>query len=667
MELSDLQSVGKARLQALHAAGIASLRDLLSVPPMKYKDLGEQTPVAAVRDGERQTLLLQRVAEPKLSRFGKRSRVTCEFRDETGNMQGIWFNQPWMRDALMKRERFLLFGRVDASGRKPKILNPTLEDSLRIVPVYRPIDGLPQKTHATLVAQALEYVGELCPETLPTEMLARYALLGAAEATLMLHAPQTMAQATHAQRRFAFEQLLLYQLAVREMKNSRSAGRALAVPIGAENEFWHALPFTPTGAQARTLREIAADLRKPVAMARMVQGDVGCGKTALAFGAMAMCVKAGLQAAMMAPTEILARQHYESAKAVLEPLGIRCGLLLGNMPVKERRAALDSIAVGRWQAVIGTHAMIGDTVHYANLGLCITDEQHRFGVRQRTQLLHKGGGIQPHLLVMSATPIPRTLALAMFGDLDVSVVDEMPPGRQPVHTCIVPAEKQKDMYLFVRKTLESGRQAYVVCPLVEEDEADEQRKAVISHFNVLCKGPLKDLPVGLTYGRQPSAEKVQVLADFASGKLSTLVATTVIEVGLNVPNATVMVVENAERYGLAQLHQLRGRVGRGGGESWCFLVAKENERLRTLTRTNDGFEVARKDLELRGPGELLGTRQHGIALLPGGVELGNLKLLADAQQCAEALCSGQYGNITDTLRERAREMMRASLRETSVS
>ncbi|MCE5344185.1 MAG: ATP-dependent DNA helicase RecG, partial [Eubacteriales bacterium] len=642
MELNDLQGVGKTRLQALHAAGIASLRDLLYAAPMKYKDLGEQTTVAQARDGERQTLLLERAGEPKLYRYGKRSRVTCELRDETGVMQGIWFNQPWMRDALLKRERFLLFGRVDQTGRKPKIVNPSLEDSLRIVPIYRPIDGLPQKTHASLVSQALEHLETLCPETLPEAALARYALLGATEAMKALHAPQSMAQATLAQRRFAFEQLLLYQLAVREMKNSRNAGRALLVPTSAEAVFWQSLPFAPTDAQVRTLREIAADLRKPVAMARMVQGDVGCGKTALAFGAIMMCTQAGYQAALMAPTEILARQHYESAKALLEPLGVRCGLLLGGMPARDRREALEAISTGRWQAVIGTHAMIGDTITYANLGLCVTDEQHRFGVRQRTQLLRKGEGMQPHLLVMSATPIPRTLALAMFGDLDVSVVDEMPPGRLPVHTRIVPEEKRKDMYLFVRKVLESGRQAYIVCPLVEEDEADEQRKAVLSHFDTLCRGPLKGFPIGLTYGRQSSAEKAQVLNDFTAGKLCVLVATTVIEVGVNVPNATVMVVENAERYGLAQLHQLRGRVGRGGGESWCFLVAGENERLRTLTRTNDGFAVARKDLELRGPGELLGTRQHGVALLPGGVELGNLKLLAEAAECAEALCRGQY-------------------------
>ena len=666
MELNDLPGVGKIRLAALHAAGIGSLRDLLYTVPVKYKDLGERTAVCEARDGERQTFLLDRTGEPKLTRFGKRSRVTCVLADESGEIQCIWFNQPWMRDALLKKQRFLLFGRVDRTGRKPKLLNASLEDRLRIVPVYRPIDGIPNKTREGMVASALADVEQICRETLPGDVLERYGLMAAADAIRTLHAPDTMANVAKAQRRFAFEQLLYYQIAVRELRGARTGGRSLVIPAGAEADFWKRMPFAPTGAQVRTLTEVAADMRKPDAMARMVQGDVGCGKTAIAFGAIRLCVQAGYQAALMAPTEILARQHFESAKAVLEPMGVRAGLMLGGMPVAERRTALAAVASGTWQMVIGTHALIGENVRFARLGLCVTDEQHRFGVSQRTRLLRKGGDVPPDLLVMSATPIPRTLALAIFGDLDVSVVDELPPGRTPVHTRIVPEEKRREMYLFVRRELETGRQAFIVCPLVEEDEADEQRKAVESHFEALCRGPLKGIPVGLTHGRQSSAEKAAVLEAFAAGRLRALVATTVIEVGVNVPNATLMVVENAERYGLAQLHQLRGRVGRGGGESWCFLVAKENERLRALVHTNDGFEIARKDLELRGPGELLGTRQHGVALLPGGVELGNLQLLTDAAECAETLHRDQP-EAYSALLERAREQMDHTLRETSVS
>jgi ATP-dependent DNA helicase RecG len=668
MELNGLLGVGKARLAALHAAGIDSLRDLLYAVPIKYKDLGAPVCVRDACDAERQTLLLERTEEPKLARYGGRSRVTCTLWDETGEIQCIWFNQPWMRDALQKKRSFLLFGKVDRAGRRPKLLNPSVEDKLRIVPVYRPIEGIPQKTHENLVAQALCFVTEICPETLPQALLSRYALMGASEAICALQAPQNMAQTAQAQRRFAFEQLLLYQVAVREMKSVRGEGRALKIPIGAEKAYWAAMPFTPTGAQKRALTEVTADMRKSTAMARMVQGDVGCGKTAITFGAIRLCAQAGYQAALMAPTEILARQHFESAKRILEPMGVHCGLLLGGMAAGERRAALSAIAAGEWQAVIGTHALIAEPVRYARLGLCITDEQHRFGVEQRTRLLRKAGETQPDLLVMSATPIPRTLALAMFGDLDVSVVDEMPPGRLPVRTRVVPQVKRKELYLFVRKELEAGRQAFIVCPLVEEDEADEQRKAVETHFEALCRGPLKGIPVGLTHGRQASREKAAVMEAFSNGTLRALVATTVIEVGVNVPNATVMVVENAERYGLAQLHQLRGRVGRGAEESWCFLVAEENERLRALAHTNDGFEVARIDLEMRGPGELLGTRQHGVALLPGGVELGNLKLLTEASACAETLYAEKTEAQTlQALRTRALEMFNRAFGESSAS
>ena len=668
MELQDLTGVGKTRLAALHAAGIDSLRDLLYDVPIKYRDLGDAVQTADAVDGERQTLRLERIGEPKIFRRGKLSRVTCNFRDISGEAQGVWFNQPWMTDALMRRQSFLLYGKVERTGRRVKLTNPSLEDALRIVPVYRPIDGLPQKTHENLVKQALSVVADACPENLPLPVLAQYDLPPAPQAMQALHTPQRMDAVARAQRRFAFEQMLLYQIAVGEMKSARRDGRPIPVAEDAEDGFWRAMPFTPTGAQRRTLSEVAADMRKPAAMARMVQGDVGCGKTAIAFGAMKLAIEAGFQAALMAPTEILARQHYESARQMLEPMGVSCGLFVGGMGARERREAVSAIRRGEWRAVIGTHALIGEGIQYQRLGLCVTDEQHRFGVKQRTRLLQKAGDVPPDLLVMSATPIPRSLALAMFGDLDVSVVDELPPGRMPVKTRIVPDAKRKEMYLFLRGQIQQGWQAYVVCPLVEEDEADEQRKAVESHFEALCRGPLKGVPVGLTHGRQPSAEKAAVLSAFTEGRLRVLVATTVIEVGMNVPNATVMVVENAERYGLAQLHQLRGRVGRGAAESWCFLVAKENERLRALTQTNDGFLIAQKDLELRGPGELLGTRQHGVALLPGGVELGNVRLLSDAAECAAALATvPEQADVYEALRQRAMELVQKTMRDVSVS
>ena len=441
-----------------------------------------------------------------------------------------------------------------------------------------------------------------------------------------------------ARRRLAFEQMLMYQAALGMLRGRTESGFAMSIAPDAPEAFWRVMPFTPTGAQRRVLAEIADDLRRDRAMSRLVQGDVGCGKTALAFGAIAMVCGAGYQAAMMAPTEILARQHYESARAMLEPLGIRCGLLTGSMRAREKRVARQALESGEWQAVFGTHALISEGVAYHRLGLSITDEQHRFGVRQRSALQDKGesGRRAPHVLVMSATPIPRTLALILYGDLDISVVDELPPGRVPVKTRIVPKEKRSGMYGFLREQVRQGRQAYVVCPLVEDSEAIDNVRSARATYDGLTRGELAGLRVGLTWGAQGAEEKADVLHRFAAGELDVLVSTTVIEVGVNVPNATVMVIENAERYGLSQLHQLRGRVGRGSAESWCFLLAEENERLRILVQTNDGFLVARKDLELRGPGDLMGTRQSGEMMADFLLD-GDVRLLEEASRCMKQL------------------------------
>ena len=644
MELSDFKGVGKTRLAALHAAGIFSLRDLLYAVPYKYKDLSRTATVAEASAGERVSMYLVREGEARLSRFGKTSRVTCTFSDDTGRISACWFNQPWMRENLNRQTRVLLFGLVERSGGKKQFMNPSLETEVRIIPVYRPIDGLPQKTHESIVRQALLDAESVCAETLPRPLCERYRLWPCARAMRALHAPRSMEDVAEAQRRFAFEQMLLYQASVRMVRDIRRRGAPIPSDQKALDAFWNSLPFTATTAQRRTLGEIAGDMRGVRAMARMVQGDVGSGKTAVAMGAMLLCAQAGFQSALMAPTEILARQHYEGMKAYFEERGYPCGLLVGGMPARERREALRNLETGAWRVVIGTHALISKGVAYQELGLCVTDEQHRFGVAQRTALINKGASAldgrerAPHLLVMSATPIPRSLALVMFGDLDLSVIDVLPPGRLPVTTRIVPEEKREGMYSFIRGELMAGRQAYVVCPLVEESETEDSLKAAKAHAATLQKGPLRGFGVGLTYGGQPAEEKRETLRAFARGEIQALVATTVIEVGVNVPNASLMVIEDAERYGLAQLHQLRGRVGRGTAQSWCFLLAEPNERLRALVRTNDGFEIAREDLELRGPGELLGTRQHGETAIPGGaVAFGSMQLLYEAAQCAEAL------------------------------
>ena len=629
MELSEMRGIGPARMESLCAVGIVSLRDLLYTLPVRYEDRTQVVPCKEARV----------VPEaPKYSRFSGLVRVTASLHDDSGKLSLAWYNQPWMMQQLPVGEPIMLFGRVAEKNGRRVLQNATVVAEKSIQPVYRAIKGIPAKSFRTMMEQALEQVDDTCPETLPNALRLRHGLCELNFALREAHFPGNFENLKMARRRLAFEQMLMYQAALGLMRHHKEDGMPIPLAESATADFWKMMPFPPTGAQKRVLDEVAADLRKTRAMSRLIQGDVGCGKTALAFGAINMVCKAGFQAAMMAPTEILARQHYESAKAMLEPLGLRCGLLIGSMKAKEKRAAHEACASGAWDAVFGTHALISEGVEYRNLGLVVTDEQHRFGVRQRSILQEKGAaeGKAPHVLVMSATPIPRTLALILYGDLDVSVVDELPPGRTPVKTRVVPESKREAMYGFLREEVAKGRQGYVVCPLVEDSEMLEDVRSAKETYDDLVHGVLHGLRVGLTWGNQRADEKAAVLAEFASGALDVLVSTTVIEVGVNVPNASVMIIENAERYGLSQLHQLRGRVGRGSAESWCFLLAEENERLRILTQTNDGFLVAQKDLELRGPGDLMGTRQSG-EMLQGFLLDGDVKLLEEAANCMKKL------------------------------
>ena len=636
-----MRGVGPARLESLRAVGIVSLRDLLYCLPVRYEDRTRITPCSEARNGE--VLVMGIVAEaPKLSRYNGLTRVTATLTDDSGRLPLVWFNQPWVMQQLPVGQSVMLFGRIGISRNRPVLQNAQRVTDPSIQPVYRAVKGIPAKSFRTMMEQALEQVDDCCPETLPNDLRLRHGLCELNFALREAHFPANLDNLKTARRRLAFEQMLMYQAALGLMRHHKEDGIPLPLPEGADEAFWRTMPFPPTGAQKRVLGEIAEDMKRTRAMSRLVQGDVGCGKTALAFGAIAMTCKAGYQAAMMAPTEILARQHYESAKAMLEPLGIRCGLMIGSMRAKAKREAHEACATGAWDAVFGTHALISEGVAYRKLGLVVTDEQHRFGVRQRSTLQEKGASDTkaPHVLVMSATPIPRTLALILYGDLDVSVVDELPPGRTPVKTRVVPDEKREAMYGFLRGEVAKGRQGYVVCPLVEDSDMMEDVRSAQATYEELAGGVLHGLRVGLTWGAQPADEKAQVLADFAAGALDVLVSTTVIEVGVNVPNASVMIIENAERYGLSQLHQLRGRVGRGTAESWCFLLASENERLKILTETNDGFLVAQKDLELRGPGDLMGTRQSG-EMLAGFLLDGDVKLLEEAANCMKRLRSDE--------------------------
>ena len=623
-ELSELKGLGPKRLSALENVGIRTLRDLALFLPASYRDLTAVTSLEAVRPGYEGAYRVRIAGEVSTSYHGRLVMTKAHVTDDTDTLSVIWYNQPWLKTQLSKGQELLLYGKCEAFRNTRRLVSPIIEHEERILPVYRRIPGLPEKQLRECVEKALESCAGSWQELLPEALRRRHGLCERNFAVRQAHFPDSMEALAAARYRLAFEELLLYQLALSMIRHRGEKGVQIAFPKDACNHFWTALPFPPTKAQQRTLEEIAADLASPFACARMIQGDVGCGKTAVAFGAIYLAKQGGWQSALMAPTEVLAQQHYAAAKQTLEPLGLKVGLLTGSMGQKDHRLAHEAIASGEWDLVIGTHALITEGVEYKKLGLTITDEQHRFGVRQRTQL--SGKGDSPNVLVMSATPIPRTLSLVLFGDLDLSVIDELPPGRKTVKTRIVSEKKRPGLYDFLRSEVHMGRQIYVVCPLVEDSEAIEARSAQ-QVYEDLHTRDLPELRIELVHGKMKATDKDAALERFRRGEADVLVSTTVIEVGVNVPNASVMVVENAERFGLAQLHQLRGRVGRGSDEAWCFLMGEANERLRFMVSTNDGFEIARKDMELRGPGDLFGTRQSGSLVYGVGTLLGDSRLL----------------------------------------
>lgn len=648
----DFKGFGPARIKALAAREIESPGQLLEQLPTGYRDTTVPMPVAALSDGMQCAFAGWIDGAVHLHRAHGMVWVSAKVRDDSGVLRCMWFNQPWMKQQIHEGQEVLMYAHIVRKKTGLIAMNPTLERERRITPVYAQIPGVPQKLIRDAVAQMLETYD--CADDMPITLRERHSLCDRTYALRQAHFPKDAASLAAAKRRLAFEELLYFQAALTGV----AAEKPLGIQIGCGTEdaeaFWRAQPFTPTHAQAHVLEEILVDMAAPEAMARMVQGDVGCGKTAIAFAALYAAAKHGFQGAMMAPTEVLASQHMRSAEQMLEPLGVRCGLLTGKMSAAQRREARAAIRDGSWDVVIGTHALISEGVEYARLGLVVTDEQHRFGVRQRTRLSLKGES--PNVLVMSATPIPRTLALVLYGDLDISVVDELPPGRKAVKTRIVAEEKRAGLYDFIRKEVQIGAQVYIVCPLVEESADGEEFVSASRLYESLKDGPLQGLRLGLVHGRMRSVDKDSVLRAFAAGEIDVLVATTVIEVGVNVPNATIMVVENAERFGLAQLHQLRGRVGRGEKESWCFLLAEPNDRLRTLTGTNDGFEVARRDLELRGAGEFFGTRQHGEPQMPALMLCGETALLKETQEAWRTLRgSPAYAQEADAIVRAARK------------
>ena len=640
-----LKGVGPKTAERFEKLGIVTLADLLCHYPRRYIDFSKPYSIAEAPADTECVVKAEVFAKPggRILPGGRRmERITAG--DDVASLEITWFNNPYATQKLQLGQEYYFQGIVTGGMLRRQMVNPQVRtaEQIQAAPfeaVYPQTEGLTSSVISRCIRQLLPHA-ELLPDPLPPEMLQKYRLLPKAEAVRAIHCPATEEQAAAARRRLIYEELLVLQLGIGRMRSRGAAVTGAPMRRADPVPFWQSLPFAPTGAQRRSTEEIVGDLCGEVPMNRLLQGDVGSGKTLVAAAAIWFAAQNGWQSALLAPTEILARQHAATLADRLEPFGVNVTLLVGGMKAKERRIALSAIADGRAGLVVGTHAVLTDTVEFKNLGLAIVDEQHRFGVRQRGLLAGKAQS--PHLLVMSATPIPRTLGLLMYGDLDISVLDELPPGRKPIKTWFITGKKRRDMYGFIEKQLAAGHQAYVVCPAIEENEMAADMQAVKKYYTETVCPLLPNRRIGLLHGKMKPKEKDEVMLKFKAGELDVLVSTTVIEVGVDVPNATVMVIENAERFGLSALHQLRGRVGRGAADSCCILISdNENdavkERLRFLCHTSDGFAVAKYDLENRGPGDFFGSAQHGLPTLRVADLVQDTRTLKVAQEEAKAL------------------------------
>jgi len=639
-----LKGVGPKTAERFEKLGIVTLADLLCHYPRRYIDFTKPYSIAEAPADTECVVKAEVFAKPggRILPGGRRmERITAG--DDVSSLEITWFNNPYAAQKLQLGQEYYFQGIVTGGMLRRQMVNPQVRTAGQIKAspfeaVYPQTEGLTSNAIAKCVRQLLPHA-ELLPDPLPPEMLTKYRLLSKADAVRAIHCPATEEQAYAARRRLIYEELLVLQLGIGRMKNRGAAATGAPMQLADPSLFWASLPFSPTGAQRRAVSEILADMAGETSMNRLLQGDVGSGKTLVAAAAIWACIRAGYQAALLAPTEILAAQHAEGLNRMLAPFGMRVALLTGGMKAAARRTTLAAIRNDEADLVVGTHAILSEGVEFARLGLAVIDEQHRFGVRQRGMLAEKAAN--PHLLVMSATPIPRTLGLLIYGDLDISILDELPPGRTPVKTRCITGKKRRDLYHFLDQEIGRGRQVYLVCPAIE-DTPDGGLNAVKSYYEDIAKALLPERRVGLMHGKLKPKEKAAVMEDFKAGRLDALVSTTVIEVGVDVPNASVMVIENAERYGLSALHQLRGRVGRGAAESWCFLVSdnqSENvqKRLKFLCSTTDGFAVAQYDLETRGPGDFFGSRQHGLPTLQIADLMNDTRTLHAAQAEAVAM------------------------------
>lgn len=651
MTLSDpitvLKGVGPAFKEKLGELGVETVRDLIYFFPRRYDDFSHLTKLAAVQPGP---VTVKVRVEKVTARHVRRGLHITEaiIYDDTGKLRATWFNQPYRPESLKANTEFYMSGTFDFQRDRFILQNPAVEkvgefakNTARIVPVYAQVKGLKSHQLRPLVQQLLPLI-KVLPESLPAKIVQNESLMSLSEALAHMHFPDNAEKLAEAKRRLGFEELFALLLAAHVNKSEHQQHASWQIPYSQEDadRFVHALPFGLTNAQRRAAWEILQDMEKGRAMNRLLQGDVGSGKTAVAAFAAFMAATHHMQAAFMAPTEVLAEQHARTLATLLEPLGVRVGLLVGSVKSKPKQALLEQIAAGNVDVVVGTHALIQGPITFAKLSLVVIDEQHRFGVKQRAALLAKATRM-PHLLAMTATPIPRSLTLTVYGELDISILDELPPGRTPIITEIHSPHSRDQLYMAIDRQISAGRQVYIICPLVSESDT-LGFKSVETEHDHLTRTIFKHRRIGLLHGKLSAAEKSAVMEQFQQGQLDILVATTVVEVGVDVPNATIILIEGAERFGLAQLHQLRGRVGRGGEQSYCYLIPstaqKPSRRLQEISRSNDGFYLAEADLQLRGPGELYGTRQHG-ALDLRIAKITDTKLISHVQKVVESFAS----------------------------
>ncbi|RKJ41232.1 ATP-dependent DNA helicase RecG [Acutalibacter sp. 1XD8-33] len=641
LPIQSLKGVGTQRTRLFEKIGAPSVGALLRLYPRDYQDWSQPLPIA---QAPLDTVCVVRATvarKPSQVRIpGGRLMCRCTVTDGESDLHLTFFNNKYIPSLLEEGRTYLFRGKISARGGRAMI-SPEFsgeEKASAIVPVYPATQGLTSRMISHAVGNALSLLPDPLDDPLPLPLRECYSLCHLGYALENIHFPRSMEDLEIARRRLIFEEFLVLQLGLMQIKDGRQEPNLHPIPNRYPEDFAALLPFRLTGAQQRAIAQGVADMAGKSPMNRLIQGDVGSGKTAVAAALCWPVIQSGCQAALMAPTEILAAQHYQSLSALLEPAGVRCALFTGSIPAAERRKQAEALARGETGLAIGTHALIGEKIAFHNLGLVITDEQHRFGVNQRVALAQKGAS--PHLLVMSATPIPRTLALMAYGDLDVSVLDELPPGRRQVETYLIGPDKRERAFRYVQKYLDEGRQGYLICPLVEEGETGGVMD--VETYATLVRKAFPGTVVDVLHGKMKPAQKERVMENFAEGRTQLLVATTVVEVGVDVPNAAIMLIENAERYGLSQLHQLRGRIGRGAWQSTGILVAGSDspgslERLRLFKSTNDGFAIADADLKLRGPGDFFGQRQHGLPQLKLAGSAMNLDLLQEAQKCARRL------------------------------